>query len=109
MSKFDEFNAATLSEWRNHPVSSALLEWIALEGDRANYECAALLRKGKSKQAMSMAGKAQAFENVLSACHRQDPPAEPPAEPEIDPAYRFNPEMATVYKVEEETDDAGTI
>lgn len=86
---FLELKAATIAEWRGHPVSSAMVDWIAWEADRCNYECAALLRKGRDAEARSVAGKAEALEEILAIVHRQDAPEEPKEEPFIDPVFRF--------------------
>lgn len=108
MSKFIDFDAKTIAQWRSHPVTAAFIEWVALEGDSANYECASLLRKGDDRKAMSVAGKAECFEEILRTCHRADPPAQEVDEPVMDPSFRFNPEMAPTFTTEE-ADDAGTI
>ena len=102
--KFLDFDAKTLAAWRENQVTEAFLQWVALQADGANYECASTLRKGDDKKAMAIAGRAEANEEILRACHRQDPPVEVPEDPTMDPAFRFNPEMALNL----EGTDAGT-
>lgn len=106
--KFLEFSEETLADWRGHPVTAALLEWFAWEGDQASYACAAMLRKGDARKAMSIAGKAEAFEEALRQCFRKEAAKEEVPEPFVHPAFRFNPEDAPKDQLKEEGENAGT-
>lgn len=106
--KFLEFSEDALADWRGHPVTAALLEWFAWEGDQSNYACAALLRKGEDRKAMSIAGKAEAWEEALRQCYRKDAVPEPIPEPFVDPTFRFQPYLAPKDQQTQEGDDAGT-
>jgi len=104
--KFLDFDAATLAGWREHPVTGAFLEWVGLEADRCNYYCSALLRAGRDAEARATAGKAEAMEETLRICTRAPERAEEATEAFVDPAYRFNRDLAPRY--EEGTSDVGT-
>lgn len=75
-------------------MSAALIEWLAWEADQCNYSCAALLRQGEVRKATAAAGKAEAWQDAIRQCHRQDKPPEEPEERFVDPAYRFSPDKA---------------
>lgn len=102
---FLQIPSEELVTWRSsHPVSEMILEWMAWEADQSNYKCAALLRNGEKDKATAMAGEASAWEKAIALLTRKDPvKQEEEKETFIEPAYRFNPEMAPA----EET-DAGT-
>lgn len=92
--KFLDFDEAALTGWRDHPVSAALVEWLAWEADQCNFSCAALLRQGEVRKATAAAGKAEAWQEALSHCYRKDKPPEEAEAPFVDPAYRFSPDKA---------------
>jgi len=89
--KFLNLDEASIANWREHPVTAALLEWLALEADRLNYESGLQVRKQQFHEAAAMSGKAEFAETLWKSCHRKDAPKEEDNErPFVDPAFRFD-------------------
>ena len=87
--KFLDYDQSTRGTWSENQVTKAFIELLAYRADSAAYQCAHLLRQGKHELAMSVAGKAEAFEELISDISKQEPPLEEPEPEFLDPVYRF--------------------
>jgi len=88
--KFLDLDEASIANWRQHPATAAMLEWLAFEADRLNYEAGIQVRKQQFHEAAAMSGKAEFAEMLWKSCHRKDAPKEEQETEFVDPVYRFD-------------------